>query len=77
MSRKAELIVLLLADTLALIGAYMLYMSARFDWQWFGETEQVVMDPLVKQLQAASARLRFDTHSSSLTLRTYEHARDF
>ena len=45
MARKAELIVLLLADTLALIGAYLLYMSARFDWEWFGEAERVVMDP--------------------------------
>ncbi len=45
MSRKAELIALLLADTLAVIGAYLLYTKARFDLLWFGETTRVVPDP--------------------------------
>ena len=45
-SRKTELIVLLVADTLALIGAYLLYMKARFAWLWFGEVEKVIPDPL-------------------------------
>ena len=46
MSRKTELIVLLVADTLALVGAYLLYMKARFAWLWFGEAEKVIPDPL-------------------------------
>ena len=49
-SRKAELIALLLADTLALVGAALLYMKARFEWLWFGATDKVVIDPLAAEL---------------------------
>ena len=35
-----------MADTLALVGAYLLYMKARFTWLWFGEVDKVIPDPL-------------------------------
>ncbi len=46
MSRKAELIALLLADILAVFGAYLLYVRARFSWAWFGEPEKAMADPM-------------------------------
>ncbi len=39
MSRRTELIALLLADTLAFAAATVLYYVARFEWQWFDEPE--------------------------------------
>ena len=39
MSRRTELIVLLLADAIALIVAYFLQFKAKFQWQWFGSPE--------------------------------------
>ncbi len=39
MSRRNELIFLLLADALALIVAYFLQFKAKFQWQWFGSPE--------------------------------------
>ncbi|MFQ5571080.1 MAG: sugar transferase [Rhodothermales bacterium] len=50
MSRKAEIIALFLADTLALICANYLYYLARFEWLWFGEVEDngvLVLTPTV------------------------------
>ncbi len=39
MSRRTELIALLLADTLAFAAATVLYYVARFEWQWFDQPE--------------------------------------
>lgn len=39
MSRRTELIALLLSDTLAFAAATLLYYVARFEWQWFDQPE--------------------------------------
>ncbi|NND70648.1 MAG: sugar transferase [Rhodothermales bacterium] len=39
MSRRTELIFLLLVDAVALVVAYFLQFKARFQWQWFGSPE--------------------------------------
>ena len=39
MSRRVQLIALLVADALALSLAFLVYNEARFEWMWFGEPE--------------------------------------
>lgn len=39
MSRRTELILLLVADAIALVAAYFLQFKAKFQWQWFGSPE--------------------------------------
>ena len=48
-SRKAELIALLITDTLVLFAANLLFYMARLEWGWFGEPDQsvIVLTPLV------------------------------
>ena len=43
MSRKAELIALLITDTLVLFVANLLFYVARKEWGWFGEPNQSVI----------------------------------
>jgi exopolysaccharide biosynthesis polyprenyl glycosylphosphotransferase len=46
-SRKVQLIALLLADAAGLTGAYVLLYLVRFRWQWFGVPEQYPADLLL------------------------------
>ena len=39
MSRRTELISLLIVDAIALVAAYFLQFKAKFQWQWFGSPE--------------------------------------
>ncbi len=54
MSRKAEIIALLLADALALFAANWVFYTARFEWAWFGQT---TFDPDVVVLPVVSVFL--------------------
>lgn len=47
MSRRIELIALLIADALALVSANLLYYAARFEWLWFGEFQSKPWIPVV------------------------------
>ncbi|MBO6576353.1 MAG: sugar transferase [Rhodothermales bacterium] len=47
MTRRVELLALLLADALALMGANLLWHKARFEWEWFSDPVNVPVPALV------------------------------